>query len=1551
MTLVNLQWLDENEQRSYPLDERATRKTVNGLELPNDILADMILYFPDNIGCEAFVSSVHISDQLVTVTLCVSCDNPFRHQGPNVSIDHPLGIIPIGVIQATKAKAARSQVVSIQPLVSGVGGWAVFGKGVRQSGIWSFDNSSGSLIAPRACRTYPYQGIRSIGIKNTDTKLDGDVRIEGQGGVSTSIESRLVDTLSPCHLRVNMFTPFRMGVSLVSDFPVGSIDIKYTSSMGASVEMDYVLGEVPMYTPSSMFVSAEVESTGIELEVDMHSSSEMIIDDDKVFVDDEGLVVHMHTFSDMHVSSLDVNFMVDLEVAMSSTFTVTVGANVDMMWEINPHTDFSMAAIPHIVKDAGDMVVHTTSQMSVLGLEYVSECTLPDDAVNLLGVNDLVDMGSLENPESRCCVFSPDGEYLAVAKTSGSGAVFIYKRSSDGTELESIDATIPTGGLIPTQLAWSPDGNYLLISSATNSDVDNPLLVRAISVEDGVGNWSEEGTLAVVPSVVGEVASVRSIDWHPSGGYVAITYFTSVGPLFQHTVIVEWEDDQSQFGSLVDTSGMEGFPSSMSKWSANGGWLATASLNKLPVFYSFDADTGTLGEPIPYESSLDVAGVVVGGMAWDEDDTNLVVSGRFPDQTLGANRGVVIIPTPDINDDDYDSVTYGPPAPGILKDIQFTEDFRVLVAAASSCPFVIIYTYNSNGSLGDLGYSHEAIDSPVHSLDLSPIIDDDKGHALAVAKTSGDMGLVVFQEEGSACPEINIEPAEPVRSVHMVLIDESYDRYYCEDSGSCSQAAEDLYGQHVDSFLLLPEFVFTFSRFGVFHIPPTGPNSSHGIIPNEGSVPPAIYFVDQNSDAPDATTRSPNLAYYIDQFGKLLEHQSPEAPLDFTEVVLHVDNSTSMPEPTLQPGISEFIEWLNTNHPSANVIINKFSHEEWVREITEYVLGNSVGCGFAEPPSGGAGCPAPFNCDLFHFLVVGDEVQQTFTCEDDSPPDIREEIQVGDIWIGLESGAVSEVRAVYKSQMGLPGIGLNVSVLMRHLGTEEWIPGETIITPYYCDINHPIWDGDKRLEFHSFGMVCVPCQKWTTPGAGDCNYDCFTLDITPDEFQSSGFPELPTLHHGDVLELGQVINGDLTKTGVKFMLMPSSPVNPDPFFTFSISALNLQDWDPQDVSNHVGPVFVNGEVYDGAVSVQFSSPTCSSCIDYPNEFPTPIQCNCMGQCSELLVHHALASPPATVLPGSTIIGISSGARAVLQIEASVPVPPLVDFVISLKQENSLCFEEGETIQITSNNITYNFHGGQQANPGFAVCVPCVFEPTVVSGLSLWLDANDESTVTISGSPGGGGLEGDVEEWHDKSINGFIFEPEDSNKPEYYSNILNTNPVMRFDGSSALINGSSVLSASEAFTMFVVWRNESSDSTGIPVVSQFVDGSTNGSFKFGCRDSGKDVGVDGHTQLVGSSTLNGVHTNRGPGPGWALNRVVRRESDKSKYRVFKLGESTSTEATHNQSTIVDAPFRIGSDGDVYLDGDVAEVIIYSREITDILEIAQIEGYLQDKWGLY
>jgi hypothetical protein len=229
-------------------------------------------------------------------------------------------------------------------------------------------------------------------------------------------------------------------------------------------------------------------------------------------------------------------------------------------------------------------------------------------------------------------------------------------------------------------------------------------------------------------------------------------------------------------------------------------------------------------------------------------------------------------------------------------------------------------------------------------------------------------------------------------------------------------------------------------------------------------------------------------------------------------------------------------------------------------------------------------------------------------------------------------------------------------------------------------------------------------------------------------------------------------------------------------------------------------------------------------------------------------------------------------------------------------------------------------------------------PTSFSGLGLWLDASQLTGLTNGGA---------LTTWVDKSSNAYVGTA--SNGPTYITNSANGLPVVRFNGTSQLINfGSNILniSTNTGIAMFSVVKINNG-SAGI--VGKTVAGPLSGRWTtFRQTNTTKMlVQPDGDsTESMYSDSATSL-------------QLVEGLWDRQTQYIYQNGllrDSDAKASTRDLSN--SAPLYVGAYPDstgagpnpgFYLDGDIGESLVYMTNITPFIR-QQIEGYLTWKWGL-
>ena len=226
-----------------------------------------------------------------------------------------------------------------------------------------------------------------------------------------------------------------------------------------------------------------------------------------------------------------------------------------------------------------------------------------------------------------------------------------------------------------------------------------------------------------------------------------------------------------------------------------------------------------------------------------------------------------------------------------------------------------------------------------------------------------------------------------------------------------------------------------------------------------------------------------------------------------------------------------------------------------------------------------------------------------------------------------------------------------------------------------------------------------------------------------------------------------------------------------------------------------------------------------------------------------------------------------------------------------------------------------------------------FNPKSIAGLSLWLDAADSSTITISTG---------VSVWADKSGNGRNAAQATGSKQPAYTSTINGKNVVTFQGTDDTMQiGANAAFNANSQTIIIVAKQASSANQSLWYKA----------------DSNSAVGVIMRYRVGGDFWLyqkndSGGETLRNfPNSNLVANvySVVLQPANQDGFvngAVATLGTATVATAYDNNS----GPW-LGSRRDVgeYLAGDIAEVLHWNRALS-ASERSKVERYLGRKWGI-
>jgi hypothetical protein len=232
-------------------------------------------------------------------------------------------------------------------------------------------------------------------------------------------------------------------------------------------------------------------------------------------------------------------------------------------------------------------------------------------------------------------------------------------------------------------------------------------------------------------------------------------------------------------------------------------------------------------------------------------------------------------------------------------------------------------------------------------------------------------------------------------------------------------------------------------------------------------------------------------------------------------------------------------------------------------------------------------------------------------------------------------------------------------------------------------------------------------------------------------------------------------------------------------------------------------------------------------------------------------------------------------------------------------------------------------------------------PQLIPNLGLWLKA--DAGVTLVG--------GAVDGWADQSGNGRDFSaPGATNRPAY-SGTLNGLPVLTFDGTDDYLNGNAAsLNLAQNVNGLTIIAVAKYGASAIQGLVSIGTGSVLGAGRSAIdvtatqwRLSGRRLDGDSFGSVAGGTTSavpviqSGVFRYSAGTAGVFINSVSQNDG------AFQTAGATSN--TASLRFVIGCVINLSS----FLNGDIAEVIIYQRAIS-VEERNSVERYLSVKWGI-
>jgi hypothetical protein len=224
-------------------------------------------------------------------------------------------------------------------------------------------------------------------------------------------------------------------------------------------------------------------------------------------------------------------------------------------------------------------------------------------------------------------------------------------------------------------------------------------------------------------------------------------------------------------------------------------------------------------------------------------------------------------------------------------------------------------------------------------------------------------------------------------------------------------------------------------------------------------------------------------------------------------------------------------------------------------------------------------------------------------------------------------------------------------------------------------------------------------------------------------------------------------------------------------------------------------------------------------------------------------------------------------------------------------------------------------------------------------MSVWYDANDAGTFTYSSS-------NIISQWGDKSGNSRnATQATVASQPTRVTSVINSLPVVRFDGSNDFLSFTNILNGDSTFTLFWVLRPRNvSSGTYQPSFSSLTSpDADDGSLHFINPSS---QGASYPFQTKSWQSYDNANT-------YVANTSYLMEfiADGSVFKVFRNGtqESTSKNVGSSPAYVTTNMAYQNNPGGRYAAFDFGEILIYNTALSGS-DVTTNRNYLNAKWGL-
>ncbi len=262
---------------------------------------------------------------------------------------------------------------------------------------------------------------------------------------------------------------------------------------------------------------------------------------------------------------------------------------------------------------------------------------------------------------------------------------------------------------------------------------------------------------------------------------------------------------------------------------------------------------------------------------------------------------------------------------------------------------------------------------------------------------------------------------------------------------------------------------------------------------------------------------------------------------------------------------------------------------------------------------------------------------------------------------------------------------------------------------------------------------------------------------------------------------------------------------------------------------------------------------------------------------------------------------------------------------------------GQALASNVDQIRITFRNGYSVHAGALMAAYREFDiggfrdtsavlPNAIADLKLWLRA-DQGVLTFGSS---------VTNWQDQSGNGYhCTQTTPSAQPDRVGAVINGRPVVRFTAANAQYLSNAALSLNDACTFFLVERNLSGGTGAAPF-----------SFVSSSKGQGIVFQNNGGMQPMSSQPKDKPPYNSTGARIWCL-----QDHDLTGHDAGYLNGGVAVPCFDLGAGSWKAPFDVGRRNlsPIYTSGDIAEIIVYSRLLSDE-ERHAVELYLSGKYGV-